>query len=543
MKNDGISDLGIWRRLGKQAEIIRRPENHLKHLVQQEDRLGKFSRKGGGIFYDFSRQRVDQKVMAMLAELAESRQVKDRFLSMNQGEKINTTEKRAALHTACRGFSDEPVIVEGKDVMDEIKRVRREIKDFSEEVHSGKVTGSTGKPFQHIVVVGIGGSYLGTQFVSESLAAYADKGIQLHYLANVDIHNFGRVVARIDPESTLWIIISKSYTTSETLANAEQAYSYMKQKGLDSSRHVVTVTSKGSPGDDSSNPVIRTFHMFDYVGGRYSVSSAVGGVPLSLYLGYDRFEAFLKGAEQMDRHTAEAPVDSNLPLLSALIGIWNNNFLGYPALGIIPYADPLSKLAPHIQQLYMESDGKSVTRDGREPDVSTGVIVFGEPGTNAQHSFFQMAHQGRPFPIDFIGVINPQYDGYRSMSKGVTNHQELWANLISQPRALAEGKTGEDPARAFPGNRPSSTLLLESLSPENIGRLLSFYEAKTVYEAFVWNINPFDQFGVELGKKMASGIREEMAARNRDGDHGFDHLDSITRFYLDSLYSGEIQED
>ena len=541
MKDQEISDSDIWRRLGNQAEMIRRPENHLKHLLQQEDRFNKFSRIGGGIFYDFSRQRVDQKIMTLLAELAELRQVKEQFLSMNQGEKINTTEKRAALHTACRRFSDEPIIVDGQDVMPEIKRVRREIKDFSEEVHSGKLTGSTGKPFQYVVVVGIGGSYLGTQFVSESLAAYADKGVQLHYLANVDIHNFGRVVDRIDPESTLWIIISKSYTTSETLANAEQAYSYMKQKGLDPSRHVVTVTSKGSPGDDPSNPVIRTFHMFDYIGGRYSVSSAVGGVPLSLCFGYERFEAFLKGAEQMDRHTMEAPIDSNLPLISALIGIWNNNFIGYPALGIIPYADPLSKLAPHIQQLYMESDGKSVTKDGEQPGVSTGVIVFGEPGTNAQHSFFQMAHQGRPFPIDFIGVINPQYDQYRSMSKWVTNHQELWANLISQPRALAEGKTDEDPARTFPGNRPSSTLLLESLSPENIGRLLSFYEAKTLYEAFIWDINPFDQYGVELGKKMASGIREEMAAKNQDKDHSFVHLDQNTQFYLESLYSGEIK--
>ncbi|MFP4349299.1 MAG: glucose-6-phosphate isomerase [Thermodesulfobacteriota bacterium] len=538
-----VPDSNIWQRLSRQAETIRQPENHLKHLVGQTGRFDAFSRIGAGIFYDFSRQRIDPETLSLLMELARFRKAKDQFVSMTRGEKINTTENRAALHTACRRFDDAAITVDGEDVMPEIKRVRQEIKGFSEEVHSGRITGSTGKPFKHLVVVGIGGSYLGTQFVSEALSAYADKGIELHYLANVDVHNFGRVAARIDPESTLWIIISKSYTTSETLANTEQAYAFMKEKGLDPSRHVVTVTSKGSPGDDPSNPVIRTFHMFDFIGGRYSVSSAVGGVPLSLFLGYDRFEAFLKGAQEMDRHTAEAPVESNLPLLSALIGIWNNNFLDYPALGIIPYADPLSKLAPHIQQLYMESNGKSVTREGADPKVSTGVLVFGEPGTNAQHSFFQMAHQGRPFPIDFLGVINPQYDQYRSMSKGVTNHQELWANLMSQPRALAEGKTAEDPARSFPGNRPSSTLLLESLSPQNIGRLLSFYEAKTVYEAFIWNINPFDQFGVELGKTMASGIRKEMAAKNQDKDHSFAHLGQHAKFYLESLYSGEMKEN
>lgn len=540
MKKNDISISETWKRLRKKAEIFKRPENHLKNLVRKKGRFEAFSIAGGGIFYDYSRQRIDEETVGLLTDLAGTRHVKDQFLSMTQGDKINVTENRAALHTACRRFTDEPIDVDGEDVMPEIKRIRREIKDFSERVHSGELTGATGKPFRHAVVVGIGGSYLGTEFVSEALSAYADKGLDIHYLANVDIHNFGKVVSDIDPETTLWIIISKSYTTSETLANARQAYAFMKEKGLDPSRHVVTVTSKGSPGDDPSNPVIGAFHMFDFIGGRYSVSSAVGGVPLSLFAGYDRFEAFLKGAEEMDRHATEAPIESNLPLLAALIGIWNNNFLGYPALGIIPYADPLRKLAPHIQQLYMESNGKSVTKDGSVLKIPTGVIVFGEPGTNAQHSFFQLAHQGRPFPIDFIGVINPQYDQFQSRSKGVTNHQELWANLMSQPRALAEGKADEDPAKTFSGNRPSSTLLLESLSPENIGRLLSFYEAKTVFEAFIWDINPFDQFGVELGKKMASGIREEMAARNKDKDHLFDHLDPITRFYLNSLFTGEI---
>lgn len=239
----------------------------------------------------------------------------------------------------------------------------------------------------------------------------------------------------------------------------------------------------------------------------------------------------------MDRHAAEASIADNAPLVAALISIWNNNFLGYPAQAIIPYAEPLCKLAPHVQQLNMESNGKSVSVAGEWLEFDTGGIIFGEPGTNAQHSFFQLAHQGRPFPIEFIGVVTPQFPDYTLASKGVTNHQELWANLISQPQALAVGKESDDPARSFSGNRPSSTILLSDLSPESVGRLLSFYEAKTVFEAFIWGINPFDQFGVELGKKLASEIRSEMVQKNRNDAHAFESADPISRHYLNALFS------
>ncbi|OQX06328.1 MAG: glucose-6-phosphate isomerase [Desulfobacteraceae bacterium IS3] len=535
-----LGDISIWKKLTGQSKVFLQPEKHLKNLVKEDSRLEKFSLKGGGIFYDFSRQRIDEKTLALLLELAEERKLKVQFQAMISGEKVNSTENRAALHTASRDFSNNALLIDGKDVMPEIRAIRNEIKAFAEKIHSGKIAGSTGKPFQHIVVIGIGGSYLGTEFVSEALGAFADKQIRIHYLANVDIHNFGKIASCIDPETTLWIVVSKSYTTAETSANTEQAYTFMKSKGIDPSKHVVTVTAKGSPGDDPANPVLASFYMFDFIGGRYSVTSAVGGVPLSLYLGYERFERFLKGAEEMDIHAETAPPEKNLPLIAALIGIWNNNFLGYPAQAIIPYADPLRKLAPHVQQLYMESNGKSVTKDGEFLAEESGVMIFGEPGTNAQHSFFQMAHQGRPFPIDFIGVINPQYSQYQAKSKGVSNYQELWANLIAQPMALAMGKDDTDKSKFFSGNRPSSTILLEDLSPENVGRLLAFYEAKTVFEAYVWGINPFDQFGVELGKKLASGIRKEMAAKNQNTDHRFDQSDAITKFYLETLFSGKL---
>jgi glucose-6-phosphate isomerase len=533
-----LNNLPEWKKLKRHATIINRRENHLKYLISEKGRMENFSLNGAGIFYDFSRQRVNAKTMELLFKLAENRGIKKQFKSMTDGEKVNNTENRAALHTASRSFSADPVFVNGKDIMPDMFSVRKKMKEFASKIHNGEIRGSTGKAFEHMVVIGIGGSYLGPEFVAAALKHLAIKKIQIHFLSNVDIHNFGEIAASIDPESTIWIVISKSYTTSETAANTNQAYEFMKQKGLDPAKHFVTVTSKGSPGDDPSNPVIASFHMFDFIGGRYSVTSAVGGVPLSLYLGYDVFERFLKGAEEMDILAKEAPPEKNLPLVAALISVWNNNFLHYPAQAVIPYISPLSKLAPHIQQLNMESNGKSVTKDGDALDVPAGTIIFGEPGTNAQHSFFQLAHQGRPFPVDFIGVIRPSYEQYGFKSKGVTNHQELWANLIAQPAALAFGKDDTNGAKRFAGNRPSSTILLNDLSPENIGRLLSFYEAKTVYEAFIWCINPFDQFGVELGKSLASGVRKKMAEKNNNPEYFFEDADPITKFYLEKLFTG-----
>ncbi len=540
IEHHGISHTHVWKKLKEHADYIKRPENHLKYLIQKKNRLKDFSLKAVDFFYDFSRQRVDEKAMDLLFELAETAQVQKKYKAMINGEKINVTENRAALHTAARNLSERPVYVDGINIMPDIEKERQNIREFSEKIHRGDITGSTGKSFRHIVVIGIGGSYLGTEFVSNALFAFARKNIRIHFLTNVDPHNFETVKTQIEPETTLWIIISKSFTTVETYANMMHAEDYVKSFGLDPSRHFITVTSKGSPGDNPENPVLATFHMFDFIGGRFSVTSAVGGVPLSLYLGYDHFGRFLEGASEMDIHTKYAPIQENIPLVSALIGIWNNNFLGYQAQAIIPYASPLSKLAPHIQQLNMESNGKSVTINNYELDESSGVIVFGEPGTNAQHSFFQLAHQGHPFPIDFIGVLTPQYVQGDCRPNGVTNHQELWANMISQATALAVGKDSAEKVRFFQGNRPSSTILMNDLSPTNIGRLLSYYEAQTVYKAFVWDINPFDQFGVELGKTIANDLRREIARKNTTPEHNFSELDPITRFYLETLFEGTL---
>lgn len=539
-KTSQPTGLPEWNRLQIKAAVMNRAENHLRHLLDDPDRFHDFSVYGGGLFYDFSKQRMDRETLQLLFDLADARDIQKKFSDMCSGVKVNITESRPALHTAARCFSDTPILVDGRDVLPEIKAVREAVRQFAEDVNTGKCVGSTGKPFRDIVVIGIGGSYLGADFVARALRAYTRKGMRLHFLSNVDIHNFGEIEAVIHPEQTLWIIISKSYTTAETMANAKLAYAHMTENNLAPEKHVVTVTSKGSPGDDPDNPVLASFHMFDYIGGRYSVTSAVGAAPLSLLFGYDRFEEMLKGAEEMDIHAASAPPEKNMPLIAALIGIWNNNFLMYPAQAIIPYASPLARLAPHVQQLYMESNGKSVDISGAFTEMDTGVIIFGEPGTNAQHSFFQLAHQGRPFPIEFIGVVNPQYRKSDVLSRGVTPHQELWANLISQPKALAMGRDADDKSRFFSGNRPSATILLNDLSPRNIGRLLSFYEARTVFEAFVWGINPFDQFGVELGKKLAGEIREQMADRNQNPDAIIDKGDAVSEAYLRKLFTGNI---
>jgi glucose-6-phosphate isomerase len=533
-----IDQTDLHATLRQQASAMARPEAHLAKLIESPRRLERYSARGAGLFLDYSRQRLDDASRELLFQLESRLALRERFGRMVRGEQLNVTEKRSVLHTASRDFGNTSILVEGQDVMPEIRRVREQIRQFCNQVHAGKIAGAGGQPFRHVVVIGIGGSYLGTEFVSTALAALADKGITLHYLANVDIHNFGAVAAAIDPATTLWVVISKSYTTAETSANTLQAEQYMRAKGLDPAKHTVTVTAKGSPGDDPSRPVLQTFHMFDFIGGRYSVTSAVGGVPLGLLLGYDRFEALLKGAEEMDNHALHAPVEANLPLIAALISVWNTTFLGYPQQAIIAYAQPLAKLAPHVQQLNMESNGKAVDIQGHPLPEPAGVVIFGEPGTNAQHSFFQLAHQGRPFPIDFIGVRSPQYDQYTACSKGVTNHQELWANLLAQARALAVGQAHTDKAREFSGNRPSSTIILEDLSPANVGRLLAFYEARTVYEGFIWGVNSFDQFGVELGKKVADGLRSEMAKRNDQPGHDFAGTDLISKAYLRMLFDG-----
>jgi glucose-6-phosphate isomerase len=535
MKTPRLNRIHLHAELQAHADTMHHPDRHLRRLIAEPDRLVSFSKTGAGLFFDYSRQRLDQRALELLLGAAEELELRKRFDQMCRGDKINVTEQRAVLHTAARATGMEAILLDDRDVVPELAQIRKVIETFCTEIHNGTITGSTDKAFRDVVVVGIGGSYLGTEFVATALSSGSKPLLRLHYLSNVDIHNFGDIAGIIDPEATLWVVISKSYTTAETMANLRQAEHFMRDNGIDPSRHIVTVTAKGSPGDDPATPVLGTFHMFDYIGGRYSVTSAVGGVPLSLCFGYERYAQFLEGAAQMDQHARSAPENENLPLLAALIAVWNTSYLNYQQQAIIPYAAPLSKLGPHVQQLNMESNGKAVDLSGTLLPEPAGTVIFGEPGTNAQHSFFQSAHQGRPFPIDFIGVRRPQYPEYDVHSRGVTNHQELWINMMAQARALAVGQDSDDKARFFSGNRPSSCIVLDDLEPVNIGRLLSFYEARTVYEGFLWGINSFDQFGVQLGKTVASGLRDQIAQRNQDPSHTFSDVDDISKAYLEMI--------
>ncbi len=529
--------ISCYEGLVGQAKVFNHSSLHLKVLLEQTNRFPEFSLKTDGFFFDFTRQRIDKSGLVLLQELAKTTRACERFQQMAQGDVVNDTENRAALHMAARGSGSGPIQLGQMDVRSEIVRVKSEIQTFTKAVHDGQITGCHDKPFTHAVVVGIGGSYLGCQFIHKAMTQTMDEKICLYFLPNVDIDNFASVAKIIKPETTLWIVISKSYTTTETLANLNQVSSFLHEQNLLPQEHLVTITAKSSPGDDPDKPVLASFHMFDFIGGRFSVSSAVGGLPLSLAFGDHAFEEFLQGCQAMDNHALTAKEESNIPLTAALISIWNTIILNYPAQAIIPYASSLSKLAPHVQQLHMESIGKSVTSDGLPLTRPAGAIVFGEPGTNAQHSFFQLAHQGIGFPIDFIGVVKPGYKGGQAISNGVTNHQELWANLLAQAKALATGQAHEDPARMFEGNRPSSIILLNDLTPKSLGFLLSFYEAKTVFEGFILGINPFDQFGVELGKKMAKDIRDEIAALSKKATQEFSHLDEATQFYLKTLFN------
>lgn len=528
-----------YEKLKQHSKKFNAPELHLKHLIEDPDRLENFSLRIPGFFQDFSRQRVNTEVMGSLHELARETGAKAHFSRMVSGELINNTEKRAALHTAARNFRPEQGQTLADGAIASMQDVFGQIKIFSDKIRQGELKSASQQKFTDAVIIGIGGSYLGCQFVYEALKLKIPPKIKLHFLSNVDIDNFAEITTRIKPETCLWIVVSKSYTTTETMANLNQVTDFLCSRDIPAEKHLISITAKGSPGDSSDGKRLASFHMFDFIGGRYSVTSAVGALPLALAFGSSTVEEFLDGCRKMDHHAATADEHRNIPLTAALLSIWNSNFLNYNAQGIIPYCSALSKLSPHVQQLYMESLGKNVTREGKPVDYMTGVIIFGEPGTNAQHSFFQLAHQGQPFPIEFIGVVQPVFTGKQVLSKDVTNHQELWANLIAQAQALAVGKTSDDPARQFSGNRPSTTLLINRIDPAHIGMLLAYYEARTAFEGFILGLNPFDQFGVELGKVLASGIRDVIAQKNR-GETQTTPVYSIADFYIQTLMKGQL---
>ncbi|MEA3493414.1 MAG: glucose-6-phosphate isomerase [Candidatus Margulisiibacteriota bacterium] len=470
-----------------------------------------FTVKTEHAYFDFSRQLVTSDVMQSLFELAKERNLKDKIEAMFKGDKINKTENRSVLHVALRS-GENP----------EVEAVLAKIKSFSEEVLSGKRTGATGKKLKNIVSIGIGGSYLGPEYFAVALRPYAQKDMNLIFVANVDGTDFAEKTAGLDPAETLIIIVSKTFTTAETMLNADTAKKWILD-GLENhpeaiKKHFAAVSTAKDKvkafGIDAEN----MFGFWDWVGGRFSATSAVGAVPLSLYLGFDNFKKILDGAKWMDEHFRNVPFEQNIPVISALIDIWNINFLGLKTRALLPYSQGLAKLPAHTQQVEMESNGKRVDLEGNPIDFDTGEVVFGEPGTNGQHSFYQLLHQGAQIiPSDFVGFIKPQYQLGKSTDKTVTHHQELMTNFLAQPDALAFGKKDSNPAKDFPGNRPSSSMLLEELNPFTAGLLLAWTEHRAATKGFIWGINSFDQEGVQLGKVLGKDHRRRMLEFNSSG--------------------------
>ncbi|MFV0438106.1 MAG: glucose-6-phosphate isomerase [Desulfopila sp.] len=461
----------------------------------------------------YATQRIDDDGLDRLQDLADECGLIEQFEQMRAGVVLNRIEgvdceNRQVLHTACRDlFATRPRCPEATDKM-RIELAR--LKEFLTDLERGAIVNERGESFTTMINVGIGGSDLGPRAVHEALKAYGRPGRAVHFIANVDPDDAAAILDRVDLERTLVNIVSKSGTTLETLTNEMLVMARLRQAGLDPARHCLAVTGEGSPMDDPAK-YLRSFYMWDYIGGRYSTSSMVGAVTLGFYLGYEQLLEFLRGAAEIDEAAATPDIRQNIPLLMALLGVWNHNLLGAASVAILPYSQALHRFPAHLQQCDMESNGKSVTREGRPVSAQTGPVVWGEPGTNGQHAFYQLLHQGTEIvPVEFIGFCASQY-GRDMTVKSSTSQEKLIANMLAQSLALAVGQASDNPNRSFPGNRPSLILMAEKLTPKTMGALLAIYEAKIIFQGFIWNINSFDQEGVQLGKVLATRILERMA--------------------------------
>ncbi|PSC67631.1 cytosolic phosphoglucose isomerase [Micractinium conductrix] len=506
---------------------------HLRDLLLDEERTDNLIREHNGLYVDFSRQNITEVTMQLLLNLAERAKLRSKMNAMFAGEHINNTEDRAVLHAALRMPRDEAVYVDGANVVPDVWEVLDKIKDFSERVRSGEWLGATGKPLTDVVAIGIGGSYLGPLFIHNAMqydegSKNEARGRKLRFLANVDPVDVAKALNGLHPETTLVIVISKTFTTTETMLNARTVRTWLTAElGQEAvAKHMVAVSTNLKLVEEFGIDPQNAFGFWDWVGGRYSVTSAVGILPLALQYGFEKMEEFLKGAHDIDCHYRDAPFQENIPVLMGLLSIWNSTFLGRSSVAVLPYCQALSKFPSHIQQVHMESVGKQVSVDGEPLPFKAGEIIFGEPGTNGQHSFYQLIHQGRMVPCEFIGVVKSQQSVYLK-GELVSNHDELMCNFFAQEDALAIGKDSATlraegvpehliPHKTFSGNRPSTSLLLPSLTPFRVGQLLALYENRIATQGFIWNINSFDQWGVELGKVLASRVRTIMhTARTR----------------------------
>ena len=462
-----------------------------------------------GLIYSYAAKQVDDEILALLSDLGKESCLAEKYRELYNGAMINTGEKRLVLHQLTRGELGDPVIADGIDKRDFYLEQQRNIAVFAEKVYSGEIVNENGGRFTTVVQIGIGGSDLGPRAMYLALENWAKKNgsfrMEARFISNVDPDDAAGVLGGIDPEKTIFILVSKSGTTLETLTNESFVKEALKNRGLDPARHMIAVTSETSPLAKSSD-YLAAFFMDDYIGGRYSSTSAVGGAVLSLAFGPDVFKRFLDGAAEEDRLATEKDPLRNPAMLDALIGVYERNILGYPATAVLPYSQALSRFPAHLQQLDMESNGKSVNRFGEPVNYPTGPIIFGEPGTNGQHSFYQLLHQGTDVvPLQFIGFRNSQIES-DVLIQDSTSQQKLCANVAAQIMAFACGKKDDNKNKNFAGNRPSSIIIGDRLTPEALGALLSHFENKVMFQGFLWNLNSFDQEGVQLGKVLAKRV-------------------------------------
>ncbi|MBA0883315.1 glucose-6-phosphate isomerase [Flavobacterium undicola] len=511
-----------WTKLEKHFEQLQSVS--MQEMFKQDgSRAEKFSILWNDFLIDYSKNIVNQETMALLLELANEMGLKNGIEDYFEGGIINQTENRAVLHTALRAKESAVINVNGVNVIPEVYEVKNKIKGFTNEVTSGKRTGYTGKAFTDVVNIGIGGSDLGPAMVVEALQYYKNN-LNVHFVSNVDGDHVNEIIKKLNPETTLFVIVSKTFTTQETLTNSETIRKWFLQSASqeDVAKHFVAVSTNLQKVTEFGINPDNVFPMWDWVGGRFSLWSAVG-LSISLAVGFDNFEELLNGANEMDEHFKTADFDKNIPVVLALLSVWYNNFFGAESEALIPYTQYLQKLAPYLQQGTMESNGKSVGRDGKAVDYQTGTIIWGEPGTNAQHAFFQLIHQGtKLIPTDFIGYVQPLY--------GDNNHHDkLMSNFFAQTEALLNGKEEAKvqaefdkqglsaeaaqfllPFKVFAGNKPTNTFLIQKLTPKSLGSLISLYEHKIFVQGFIWNIFSYDQWGVELGKQLANSILDEI---------------------------------
>ncbi len=538
------SSLPAWKNLEKHyAEMKLVAMRDL--FAKDPDRFKKFSLEFEGILFDYSKNRITEETMNLLRALAVERDVAGWTQKMFNGEKINITENRAVLHIALRNRSNRPIFVDGKDVMPEVNAVLEHMKECSEKVRSGEWKGYTGKSITDFVNIGIGGSDLGPVMVTEALKPYAKRDLKAHFVSNVDGTHIAETLKNLSPETTLFIVASKTFTTQETLTNAHTARKWLLAAAKDDSavaKHFVALSTNEKEVTKFGIHPDNMFGFWDWVGGRYSLWSAIG-LSIALSIGFENFVELLEGAHAMDNHFLNAPVEKNLPMTLGLLGVWYNNFFGARTVAILPYDQYMHRFPAYFQQGDMESNGKGVTRDSKPVDTVTGPVIWGEPGTNGQHAFYQLIHQGTQWiPADFLAPIetqNPLGD----------HHLILLSNFFAQTEALMKGKTAEEvrkelekegmsgealekliPHKVFTGNRPTNSFLFPKLTPKTLGMLIALYEHKIFTQGIIWNINSFDQWGVELGKQLAKKILPELEKPGEITDHDSSTNGLINRF-------------